>query len=168
MKTDDPRLEVGRKAMEERVKKFNDLMLATLKGHLVVEQALDSFLASSLSNADHIRGIKLTFNHKAQLCRALSFDQERDGLWDVVRAANRLRNQVAHDLNIEKIQTKMDELRKVYLGTLTPKQAKGLEEESDPSIVESACVLCAGFFATIEDDAKGRRGVVDKHWKPRG
>ncbi len=38
MRADDPRLEESRKKLFERVERVNDLILAVLKNHLVVEQ----------------------------------------------------------------------------------------------------------------------------------
>jgi hypothetical protein len=166
MRTNDPRLEQNGKEMEERVKKFNALMLAVLKGHLVIEQAMDEFLAISLFHPDQLRGTKFNFNNKAQLCRSMSLGQEKDSLWDVLRAANRLRNQVAHSLDTAKVQTKMDELRKIFLATLTPRQAEDLRSQADDFVAQSACVICAGFLATLKSDAESRRQVLDQYWKP--
>jgi hypothetical protein len=36
----------------------------------------------------------------------------------------------------------------------------------DDRIAESACYLSAGFLASIEGGAIGRRAVIDKHRKP--
>ena len=54
MRADDPRLEASRKIMEERVKGFNALMLNVIQGHIIIEQALDTFLASSFSNPEQL------------------------------------------------------------------------------------------------------------------
>ena len=47
MKSDDARLEMSRKKLLERVEKVNELILAVLKNHLVVEQFMDEFLRTS-------------------------------------------------------------------------------------------------------------------------
>ncbi len=166
MKSDDPRLEANLKTMEERAAKFNARMLAVMKGHMIIEQAMDGFLDASLFHADQLRGAKFTFNHKAQLCRALSLNEDKDKSWAVLRAINRLRNQIAHDLDDEKIGEKMEEVRKTYLALLTKRQAEGFAESPDHEIAQSACMHCAGFIATLTGEATARRAVIDKNWKP--
>jgi len=53
------------------------------------------------------------------------------------------------------------------MDVLTPEQAKGLENQTDDFIAQSALVHCAGFLTRLGDDAKARRKVIDKHWKQR-
>jgi hypothetical protein len=66
----------------------------------------------------------------------------------------------------DEIQKKMDRVRKVYLEVLTRKQAEGVKNLPDDQIAASACYLAAGFLASMASDAKSRRAVIDKHWKP--
>jgi hypothetical protein len=88
MRTDDPRLEASRKAMEERVNKYNALVLASIKGHLAIEQAMDRFLEASLFHPEHVRESRFNFSHKVQMCRSMSLKQNEDRLWTVVWHAN--------------------------------------------------------------------------------
>jgi hypothetical protein len=169
MKADDPRLEASRKAMEERVKKFNELMLAVVKGHLVIEQAMDGFLSASFSHPEHVQDGKVarfTHSQKVQMCRATSFNEAENGLWKVIWAVNTLRNQIAHDLDVAEIQRKMNNVRKELFANLTEKQVAALKAQSDDYIAQYACVLCAGFLGMLQDDAEDRRKVIDEHWRP--
>jgi hypothetical protein len=152
--------------MEERVNKFNALMLAVLKGHLIIEQAMDELLRASFFHPDHVREDRFSFAQKARMCRSMSLVENKDGLWTVLSAVNKLRNQIAHSLDADEIQKKMDKLRKVFLSTLTAKQAASLEGQPDDFVAQSACVLCAGFLTMLQGDAKSRRKVIDDHWKP--
>ena len=45
MKADDPRLEESLKRLTERIQKINDMIVAVLKNHLVLEQFINEFLA---------------------------------------------------------------------------------------------------------------------------
>jgi hypothetical protein len=83
-------------------------------------------------------------------------------VWD----GNELRNKVAHSLSPDEIKKKMDRVRKVYLDLLTPHQRKGVENDADERIAEAAFILCAGFLATLQEDAKSRRKLIDEEWKP--
>jgi hypothetical protein len=166
MRTDDPRLEASRKAMLERVAKFNALMLMAIKGHLIVEQAIDEFLEASMADPAYISGAHFRFADKIRLCRAMSFDQSEDRLWTVIGCVNGLRNSIAHGHEEKKIAEAMRTVKTEYLASLTPEQAEGIKGLPDDQMAEGACVTCAGFLVTITSDAKSRRAVIDKNWKP--
>jgi hypothetical protein len=166
VRTDDPRLEAARKAMAERVEKFNALMLATIKGHLLIEQTINEFLEASLSNATHISGARFGFANKTRLCRAVSFDQSEDQLWTIIGCINGLRNAIAHGDSEDKIAKALRTLKSELLAYLTPEQAAGLKEQPDDRIVEAACFTCAARLVTLTGEAKERRKLLDEHSRP--
>jgi hypothetical protein len=91
-----------------------------------------------------------TFSKKMKKCKLLSADERNDPLWDVLDAANQLRNAIAHTLSVEKIGDKMTQLRKKYLASLAEQQAAGLKDEPDDYLALAACIDCAGFIATLK------------------
>jgi hypothetical protein len=143
--------------MEERVEKYNALMLATIKGHLAIEQAMNEFLEASLSDATHIRGARFGFSDKIRLCRAMALDQSEDQLWAVVGCVNGLRNAVAHGHPEDKVTQAMRTVRSEFFASLTPEQATGLKGEPDDRIVGSACFTCAGFIVVLGEEARDRQ-----------
>ena len=157
MRADDPRLEKGRKEAIERNKKLNALTLAVIRGHLILEQAIDEFLGASLFHPERVQQSRFQFLHKAQMCKSLSLHQNDNDIWALVWDGNELRNKVAHSLSPDEIKKKMDRVRKVYLDLLTPDQRKGVENDAEDRIAEAAFMLCAGFLATLQEDAKSRR-----------
>ncbi len=166
MKADDPRLEKSRKEAVERSRKMSALTLAVIRGHLILEQAMDEFLGASLFHPEHVQQSRFQFLHKAQMCKSLSLNQNDDDILALVWDGNELRNKVAHSLSPDDIKKKMDRVRRVYLEILTPDQRKSVENDSDDRIAEAAFFLCAGFLATLQDDAKSRRKLIDEQWKP--
>ena len=94
MKTDDPRLEASLKELLERIKNMDVLTLAVIKGHLLLEQAMDDFIAASVFHPEHVQETRFSFMHKAKVCLSLCFNQNHDRIWDVVWQANSLRNMV--------------------------------------------------------------------------
>ena len=124
MKIDDPRLEKARKEMAERVEKYNALLLSVIKTHLVVEQAMDGLLAAALFHPEYIRETQFNFAHKMKICQAMALTDNEDKLWRVLGAFNSLRNKLAHTTQIDEIRSNMDQLRKVYLSSLTGKQVE--------------------------------------------
>jgi hypothetical protein len=104
MRADDPRLEKGRKEAIERNKQMNALTLAVIRGHLILEQAMDKFLGASLFHPEHVQQSRFQFLHKAQMCKSLSLNQNDDGIWALVWDGNELRNKVAHSLSLDEIK----------------------------------------------------------------
>ena len=94
---------------------------------------------------------KQNFSTKVERCKKLAKDESDDGLWEVLVAANQLRNTIAHTLSPNKIAEKMKRLKDRYLACLTAEQAAGLANQSDDYIAQSACITCAGFIVTLAD-----------------
>lgn len=159
MRTDDPRLEASQKAMFERIQKYDALVLAVIKGHLAIEEAMDEYIAASVSNPLYITedDNRFMFSRKANVYLSLCSGHHIDDIWSVLWAMNSLRNKVAHTQELGRIQEKMANLRKVLLNILTPPQIKSLEKQPDDYIVLHASALCAGFLATIAEEARTKR-----------
>jgi hypothetical protein len=148
LKTDDPRLEKAQKEMFERIEKMDKLTFATLRSHLLAEQCMNDYITASGVKRKWLR--KKTFSDKIQKCKLLAKEEGKGALWDVLEAANQLRNAIAHTLSMDKIADKMAQLKQKYLASLTEKQAAGLKEQPDDFIAQSACVTCAGFIVMLQ------------------
>jgi hypothetical protein len=155
VKTDDPRLEESRKKLLERLQKINDLILAVLKNHLVVEQFMNGFLDASGEKHD-----ELSFAEKANLCKELKPAEIDPPIWSVLTKGNQLRNKIAHTLDQTEIQVKMDELREAYLAALTEKQAEAAKKLDDVRIAAAAFELCGAYLVAATDAAPARKKSV--------
>lgn len=154
---DEARREELRKAALERAAKFNALMLTTIKGHLIVEQAMDAFLEASLAGPKHIARARFRFSDKVLLCRAMSYEDEEHA-WNVIGSVNGLRNAIAHGYSDDKQAEAMHTVKSAYLGWLSPEQREGVKKLPDEQIVEGACLSCAGILFTWAERAKGDGG----------
>ena len=101
-----------------------------------------------------------TFSQKMRRCKLLAKEQRNDPLWDVLDAANQLRNAIAHTLSTEKIADKMAQLKEKYLASLTAEQAAGLKDQQDDIIALSACADCAGFIAMLKLRSRAKNRSV--------
>jgi len=154
VKTDDPRLEKGRKEMTERIEKMDALTLAVLRSHLLAEQCMGDYLIANGKRSKWIKRQK--FSKKMEWCKNLAKEEAIDSHWDVLNAANQLRNAIAHTLSAEEIDKKMQLLKDRYFNCLTEKQAADLAKQSDDYIAQTACVSCAGFIATLTASGRGQ------------
>ncbi len=167
MKIDDAELQKHIKEAGERRKKIDELRLAVLEGHLIMEEQLENFLSVALFNPSHVNLDRMNFHMKCNLALALSLGEDKDPFWAIVWSLNQLRNKIAHDRDEKEIEEKMAYLRKTYIAALSPQQAQDAAKQTNKQIVDDASALCAGLFATLAMDAKERRAVIDQHWKAR-
>jgi hypothetical protein len=86
-----PRLVEGRKLLAERIAKYDERILTVLKNHLATEQSLNDLLAAASR-----RWRRRTFAGKIDVAKELFLPELSEELWDVLKAANDLRNAVAH------------------------------------------------------------------------
>ncbi len=157
MKPDDKELEKRGKEMFDRAQKMDALTLSILRTHLLAEQCMVDYILASDVKRKWLR--KKTFSDKMQRCKLLANDQGDDTLWDVLDAANQLRNTIAHSLSIEKIAENMKQLKERYFAFPMEEQAAGLADQPDDYIAMSACSTCAGFIATLEDRARAKKSA---------
>jgi hypothetical protein len=157
VRTDDPELEKHRQEAFERVQKMDLLILSVLKTHLLTEQCMNDYMtASGLKK----RWIKKRFADKMKKCKLLAKSEGNDPLWDVLEAANCLRNKIAHTPDITAINEKMAVLKEKYFSQLTENQVSGLKDRPDDYIAMSAFSTCAGFIATLESRVKSARAAA--------
>jgi hypothetical protein len=167
MKPDDEEFKKRIETIVERGKKIDELRVTTIKGHLILEEALDTFIDASLFYPEQLDSVTFNFHQKGHLALSLSLGLEKDEFWSVFWAINQLRNKIAHKLDSKEIEEKVKLLRRAFLKVLSERQRSDVEKFSDNQIVNEACYVTAGFLAMLTDDARGRRRAIDEHWKSR-
>lgn len=73
-----------------------DLTLIVLKGHLLVEEAVNDLLSTLLKNPEALRQATLSFYQRLKLLQALGFVSDRE--LSSAEKLNNLRNRFAHTL----------------------------------------------------------------------
>lgn len=79
-----------------------DVQVVLLKGHLLIEELLQSFVEKAVPNPEPLAEARLTFLQRLALAHALHREPTRFGygwVWAAVRSLNRLRNQMVHNVN---------------------------------------------------------------------
>jgi len=112
LKPDDKELETRRQEMFDRAQKMDALTLAILRAHLLAEQCMIDYILATGVKRRWLR--KKTLADKMAKCKLLAKDDGDVELWDVLDAANQLRNTIAHSLSVEKIAEKMKQLKDRY------------------------------------------------------
>jgi hypothetical protein len=83
-------------------------------------------------------------------CKLLAKDESDAARWDVLDAANQLRNTIAHSLSVEKIAEKMKQLKERYFAFLT--------EESSGPIRSSRRLYCNVRLLDVRRIYRNTRG----------
>lgn len=76
----------------------DDLTLITLKGHLLVEEMLDTIIESHCKDKSILQGVEIGFFVKIKLAAALTGRDELLFAWTMCEKLNSLRNALAHKL----------------------------------------------------------------------
>ncbi len=104
-------IDAAAEARIERVRKHlpagNDLTLVALKGHLLVEEALDGLIATACSEPHHLDTVEIRFLVKARLARSLCGHILWPGVWPLIDALNTIRNDLAHNLDSPKLKRRI-------------------------------------------------------------
>lgn len=81
--------------------KQNEVELILLKGHLILEQAINQHLQLYIENRKHLDSLNLMFAKKVDLLLAL--EGEKPNAWQQyapnIKDLNKIRNKLAHQLN---------------------------------------------------------------------
>ena len=132
------------------------LVQAVLRGHLLVEQAVDEYLEGLCLHPEYLRAARLSFAEKVLIVRSLS-TQSEFFLWDFVNGLNGLRNEMAHSLEGVKLHSKLGLVRSLVwdaLKRLGDKKAIDwikAENSADELLVAVGAMMCASIFGGWTD-----------------
>lgn len=141
MDIDDPRLAEAHKIMTERVERYDEQIVAVLKGHLSVEQSLDDLLKAASR-----RWKRRLFAGKIDVAQKLFLPDLDKLMWAVLKAGNGLRNAVAHGHKEGTVTQRMADLRKSLLAWVSPEQRPGIEGMTNPQMVSTAFYQCGSHL----------------------
>ena len=142
----------------------NDLTLVTLKGHLLVEEALDEIIAIACSEPKHLENQNLPFRFKPLLARALFGHLLWPALWPLVEALNAVRNNLAHHLDSPELQqrvirflnVRMKHAQLLHDPPIVPSDPSAIAEQfrADVSLLISQLTGGALFVRTVTKQAQ--------------
>ncbi len=88
-----------------------DHVLLILKAHLLIEQRLERLLKKELPNPEAILDNHAKFIHKVKMLESLIPNPpELPNIWELLKELNKIRNELAHELIPENIETKLNDL----------------------------------------------------------
>ena len=132
--------------IERHIAEQDEVELLLLKGHLVLEQAINARLFMHMSSEKQLIDMNLMFGKKVDLLVALEGRRPIESV-DVIthlRVINKIRNKLAHHLDFESHYTELEKWAKSVLGG-TPKALD--ESEALKVVVRNAFVFLAAILS---------------------
>src|SRR5690242_6197962 len=76
----------------------DELTQSVLKGHLIMEGAIDNILSLMFFHPELAQRARLRFGQKVEIVRAYALQEHNNSIWKLVAAISELRNEIAHKL----------------------------------------------------------------------
>lgn len=156
------------KMYEKEMNENDQLQQVVLKGHLIIEAAIENIISIVFFHPEYVLKGRFTFMQKVQMARAYGLRKNTNPIWDLILKVNEVRNEVAHNLIGEKRDTKLNQLRELFFAEATDtlradleKDGTKLSDQPNEVVVLYSCMLCTGFLGAFENDISALRNYID-------
>ena len=159
----------------EHLGKVDELTLVVLKGHLLLEEAIEKIISTFVFHPEQLADGRLTFVQRVAIARSMSLDEHENTMWDLILAINALRNDLAHSLDSPKRSNTLARVRELYFrecADIPNIQRDRLRE--DQHIMALAIALSFGFLGGFQNEVDRFKEwvsmldhMVNRHRHPR-
>ncbi len=156
-----PHLQKYSDAFREQLAEVDELAQVILKGHLLIENALENIIGLIFFHPDHVFDAGVRFHQKVQIARAYALRKNTNPIWSVIEAINTARNAIAHNLTGPKRDKAVARLRSIFIREASPELTKQHTDAPDKVVAFFLCAMCLGFLGTLEEDTRHLRRIVD-------
>ena len=132
----------------------DDLALMTLKGHLVLEELLFDLASTHCRTPAHLEKAKLSFAQLLHVTRSLVSVPIPDEAWQALAMLNAIRNALAHRLQPQDIDKKVDALYQLCLIGLEPLPPEYVRPSLPARVVEECVYSLIGALTVFNGFSK--------------
>lgn len=133
-----------------------------LKGHLLIEETLDTIIGKFVYHPEHLHNANLRFAQKLDVAKSMSLDEHSNEMWELAKGINSLRNELSHSLKSEKRHQKTQRVLELYLKLLENKElATQHKQESEELVLMWAISFFLGFLASFEAEVDRFKDFVN-------
>jgi hypothetical protein len=100
--------------MKRLLPRSHDPSLILLKGHLLVEEQLFSYIEAHCRNASKLEDARLTFAQKLRVAQALSGGLTDSQMARSLETLNAIRNKMAHRAEVPDLENRIDDYIKAW------------------------------------------------------
>lgn len=147
----------------EQLQYVDELAAVVLKGHLVLEEQLDRIIRRFLFHPKHLDGASLRFHQKIKIAQSMSLDGHENSIWNLLLALNALRNNLAHSLEHDKRQSKLNHVLTLFASESDDTDSRTTDDAPlrDHEIVSLAMAMVLGFLGSFEAEVARFRDLID-------
>jgi hypothetical protein len=150
------------KLAEELFGHVDETAQIVLKGHLLIEESLESIISTFVFHPEFVEMAKLSFAQKLSIARAMSLNEHENEMWEIAAKLNSLRNEIAHKLYSPKRVAKTKALIELYLRlSADMPESDTLNEHEERVLLSFAVVLFLGFLKGFQAEIDRRR-LIDE------
>jgi len=136
----------------EHLPKEKSLEYLILKGHLLAEEEMLSYIKRAMSNPTAILEGRFSFYQLVQVVEAMRPAGAEQWLWEALRGLNRLRNEMAHNLQPKDFARKAEEFARIVEGHTGLDVSGTHPDRNEPLRYAIAMVVCY-----VHDLPRGRK-----------
>jgi hypothetical protein len=148
--------------IEETFCHVDETALIVLKGHLLIEEALEAIISTFVHHAAFIENARLGFPQKIAIARAMSLDEHENRMWEIATALNSLRNDLAHALDSPKRARKVRAVIELYHREIEIDAHLAVSKDQPEHVVLFLAIgFFLGFLSTFQSEVIRFREHVD-------
>ena len=154
-------------ALLARISKFmkqeSELELIILKGHLLIEEQLNNILEAARINQSKLGNLELQFFKKVLIANSLCWKSPDDEIWKFMLKINKLRNDLAHQLDSKKRDKLIEDVMSSHIKLLDDDLVEETKKMSMKEQIDLSICLVLGYLEIFCDDI---RTVSNKIYQP--
>ena len=153
-------LDAMKRKIEEHFAQLDETVLVVLKGHLLIEEALDTVISEFVFHPEFIQAANLRFAQKLSIARAMSLDEHDNEMWGLASGINSLRNELAHSLRSSKRAARIQAVLDLYF-RLADNAPTDVRNQPEHVVLFFAIGFFLGFLSSFHAEVERFRRFLD-------
>jgi len=143
-----------------------DIKLIILKGHLLIEEALEDVIGNIVAHKEIFDKARMSFYGKATLAQSMCWGQHENEMWKLIFGLNSLRNELAHSLESKIFEKNLCKYLDYHKSISKEDPDYGrICELSIKEQVHMAIVYALGFLRSYERDSQFFKKFINGFYK---
>ena len=139
---------------------IDETAIAVLKGHLLIEEKIDSIIKLFVFHPQFIEQSRLSFAQKLNFAKSMSLDESHNPMWEICTSLNTLRNDFAHSLNSESRSSKFNNIIKSFKKNV-PEPSVDIDSLKDPDKIMYITGTFLGFLNSFHQEIQRFKRIVN-------
>jgi hypothetical protein len=158
-----------RSIVKRQFPRTQNLEYAVLKAQLIIEHALSQYIRSYATTYVDVKDLRFSFSQKLEIAYLLGFGAHDPILLPTVERLNKIRNQVAHTFELDRIPLDeiMDRIPLDEIIQINSEEYKDLKPKDDRERIKYLRWICASICGRVSGEMIGT-DVATVHLEQEG